>query len=332
MLERINGLVVNKSKDLIPVELLSPSELIDTWADAIEQDTERPLTTCMPSIDKDIRNKLRGTVAAYIGYGGTKKSLLALQACKENVQSHMNNCTGIYANMEMAIYQFMNRLIDMSFSVEDCNYNASWYYENHYEKSFKLKDKDQMLAVRNILKDFFNNHYGKNLYINSKTGNTIDDFHRMILKAKEKNGKIDMLVIDGLSMMAGIGNETESYSTNSKELKDLAKLHNIYIPLICHLSKGAEKHTREVQRFIRGSEKILDNVDFVIQMSLIVDEINSIGNTNEYLTDKGYVRFYNKRGTGNTIDLIYNFNKTNLTINETPEDPRCYNSKDKSKF
>jgi hypothetical protein len=308
------------------LELRTPSELVEEWAKGIEGDLERPLSTCIKKFDKDLRNKLRGTVGAYIGYGGTKKSLLALQSCKKNVEQHFNNCTGVYANMEMAIFQFMSRLMDMSFSIGSENTfdkeNASWFYERLYSKSFSNKQKEELIEIKKVLTKAFEDNYGKNLYINSQSRMNIDNFHSLVKKAKEKNGKVDMLVIDGLSMMAGHGTETETYTTNSKELKDLAKLHNVYIPLICHLSKGAEKHTREVQRFIRGSEKILDNVDFIIQMSLIKDS-----ESDGYLTDKGYIRFYNKRGSGNTLNTIYNFDKTTLTIIETDEDPKYYEEK-----
>lgn len=305
------------------LELKTPDELIDDWCASIEGDVERPLTTCMSKIDKDLRNKLRGTVGAYIGYGGTKKSLLALQACKQNVLAYENNCTGIYSNMEMAIFQFVSRIMDMSFTVEDYAYNVSWYFEKNYQDAFKAKNEAQKKQIREVLRNYFKKYYGSNLYINSQSGMTIDDFHTLVKKAKEKNGKVDILVIDGLSMMSGMGSETESYTSNSKELKDLAKLHNIYIPLICHLSKGAEKHTRDVQRFIRGSEKIIDNVDFVIQMSLLVDEFRS-GESTEYLTDKGYIKFFNKRGSGNTVNVIYDFDKSTLTMKETNEDPILY--------
>lgn len=314
------------------LELRTPEELVEEWANAIEGDLERPLTTCIEKIDKDLRNKLRGTVGAYIGYGGTKKSLLALQSCKVNVHTYEGGCTGIYSNMEMAVFQFMTRVIDMSISIDDYNTNSSRYFEYNYEKAFKSGNKALMKQVRAALMDALRKYYGKNLYINSQSGMRIEDFHKLVKKAKEKNQNVDMLVIDGLSMMAGSGSETESYTTNSKELKDLAKDHNIYIPLICHLSKGAEKHTREIQRFIRGSEKILDNVDFVIQMSLLLDQNNMNQEVPEYLTDKGYIRFYNKRGSGNTENIIYEFDKTKLEIIETTLDPRDYELEKKSKF
>ncbi len=313
------------------LELKTPDELIDEWCDSIEGDAERPLTTCIPKIDTDLRNKLRGTVGAYIGYGGTKKSLLALQACKQNVLQYENNCTGIYLNMEMAIFQFVSRIMDMTFSIDDYKYNTSLYFEKNYHDAFKSRNEAQKKQIREILREYFKKYYGKNLYINSQPGLTVDDLHTLIKNAKSKNKNVDMMVIDGLSMMSGAGTETESYTATSKELKDLAKLHNIYIPLICHLSKGAEKHTRDVQKFVRGSEKIIDNVDFVIQMSLLIDEFRS-GESIEYLTDKGYIKFFNKRGSGNTVNVIYDFDKTTLTIKETNEDPMLYEvDKKKSK-
>jgi replicative DNA helicase len=305
------------------LKLYTPAEMVKVYTESLKGDIDRPLTTCIPSFDLDLRRKLRGTVGAYIGYGGTKKSLLALQACKDNVQQHFNNCTGIYSNMEMAPAQFMSRLIDMSFTVDDWSDNASWYFETQFTNAYKKKDEALMRQVEEVLSKYFTTHYGNNLYVNSDSSLRVEDFHEMVKEAKEENGKVDMLVIDGLSMMAGIGTETESYTTNSKELKDLAKEHSIFIPLICHLSKGAEKDTRDIQRHIRGSEKILDNVDFIIQMSLIKDE----NRNGQYLTDKGYIRFFNKRGSGNTINVIYNFDKATLTITESKEAPEVYDNK-----
>lgn len=320
---------IPKAKQVRELELRTPAELVEEWVKGIEGDLERPLTTCIPKFDKVLRNKLRGTVGAYIGKGGTKKSLLALQACKTNVQSHFNNCTGVYSNMEMADYQFLSRLMDMSFTVDDYVYNSSHYFEGEYSKSYKGKDEAGKKQVKETLAKYFFEHYGNNLYVNSQSGMRIEDFDRLVKNAKEKNGKCDMLVVDGLSMMDGEGGETERYTTNSKELKDLAKSHNIFIPLICHVTKAATKHTRDLQEFIRGSEKILDNVDFNIMMSLLIDEVRS-GESTEYLEDKGFARLYDKRGSGKTVDVIYKFDSATLTIEETEEDPKNYNKKKES--
>lgn len=312
------------------LECKTPSELVEDWSHAIEGDIEHPLTTCIPMFDKDLRSKLRGTVGAYIGYGGTKKSLLALQALRTNVIQSGSNSIGLYSNMEMAVYQMMSRVIDMSYTDDEFAYNRSYIIEGDYQKAYKEGNKQKIAEIKKKLSDFLNSMYGKNLMINSKSSMRVEDYHALINKAKSKvpGGKIDMLVIDGLSMMGGLGTETESYTTNSKELKDLAKDHNIFIPLICHLSKGAEKHTRDTMRFIRGSEKILDNVDFVIMLSLLQDEMND-----EYYRDKGYARLFNKRGSGNTINCIYEFDSRTLSIKETNLDPKQFEvSKKKTSY
>jgi hypothetical protein len=320
---------IPKRKQERELELRTPAELVEEWAKGIEGDLERPLSTCIPKFDKVLRNKLRGTVGAYIGKGGTKKSLLALQACKTNVQSHFNNCTGVYSNMEMATFQFLSRLIDMSFTVDDYVYNSSWYFEQEYSKSFKAKDEAGKKKIREVLAKYFTEHYGDNLFINSQAGMRVEDFDKLVNKAKAKNGKCDMLIVDGLSMMESHGTENETYTANSKELKDLAKLHNIYIPLICHVTKAATKHTRDLQEFIRGSEKILDNVDFSIMTSLCIDVPRSQNSeSKEYLEDKGYLRLYDKRGSGKTVDVIYKFDSATLTIEETEEATTNYNNKE----
>jgi len=306
------------------LELSTPAEMVDNWTKAIEGDLDRPLTTGISKFDADLKNKLRGTVGAYLGYGGTKKSLLALQGCRQNVLSHKNNCTGVYSNMEMAQFQLLSRILDMSFEEDGVFKSYSYVQESRYEVAYKNRDKVKMSQIADELRGKLRELYGRNLYVNSQSNMTIEDYDRLLKEAKKRNGVVDQLVIDGLSMMSGIGTETERYNTNSKELKDLAKDHNVYIPLICHLSKGAEKHTRDTQRFIRGSEKILDNVDFVIMMSLNIDEGRSSQGNIKYYGDSGYISFFNKRGSGNTIDVIYRFNKKRLLIEETDEDPAMY--------
>jgi replicative DNA helicase len=305
------------------IELKTPEELVDDWLKSAEGDVERPLTTCMPSIDKTLRNKLRGTVGAYIGKGGSKKSLLALQGCRHNVLTYQNNCTGIYSNMEMGVFQFMSRLMNMSFQV-DGSWGSSEHYDYEFTNAFKSKNNERIEQIRKELKTKFRDLYGNNLYVNSRGSMSIDDYYKLVRKSKSINGRVDQLAIDGLSMMANVGNETESYTTHSKELKDLAKQENIYIILICHVTKGCDKHTRDLQPFIRGSEKILDNVDFVVMMSQIIDQFLSSDDNIKYMKNKGWIQMYDKRGTGDIIDLVYNFDSKSLLLTESEEDPKLY--------
>lgn len=315
--------------DFVP-ELKTAEDLVDDWMKSAEGDIENPLTTCMPTIDKILRRKLRGTVGAYLGKGGSKKSLLALQSCRQNVIKYQNNCTGIYSNMEMGIFQFVSRLMNMSVeSPWDCG--SSEFYDYQFTQAFKERDKKRIEEIRSELKSKFKYLYGNNLLVNSRGSMTIEDYRKLIKRSKEINGRVDQLAIDGLSMMGSLGTETETYTTHSKELKDLAKQENIYIILICHVTKGCDKHTRDLQPFIRGSEKILDNVDFVMSMSQIINESLSTEETIKYYRDKGWIQFYDKRGTGEIVDLIYDFDSKNLLLSESDQDPRLFEVKKKDK-
>ncbi len=294
-----------------------PDQLVDDWKDYIS-DENKGLTTGISSFDQDLRGRLRGKVGAYIGYGGTKKSLLALQSIILSVKQH--GAKGIYSTMEMPSVQLLERIIDMAFDADE---QASYSFE-------KMSKTDK--AIIEHLKVELKKYFKENLAITQNSRMTPETYRRLIEDYTEKHGKPDILIVDGLSMMGGVGSETESYTVNSGELKDLAKEFNIYIVLMCHLSKGAEKHTREVQRFVRGSEKILDNVDFIIQLSLIKDEMRSIDNAIVYRNDLGWVRFYNKRGSGKVIDKVYEFSQKNLRITETQMSPADFEAKEKQVF
>jgi hypothetical protein len=126
--------------------------------------------------------------------------------------------------------------------------------------------------------------------------------------------------VDGLSMMGGKGTETELYSQNSADLKQLANEENILVILICHVSKGAEKWTRDLSRNIRGSEKILDNCDFYATLS----QIQEANNPELYRQDIGFINFVDKRGTGKTIDVVYSFDPKRLKMAESMLDPSLF--------
>jgi hypothetical protein len=76
--ERVNQAKDNFKKIKTSQELLRPDELVDDYVDGIVKAKEHPLSFGLPTIDAELRGDLRGKVAAIIGYGGTKKSLLCL--------------------------------------------------------------------------------------------------------------------------------------------------------------------------------------------------------------------------------------------------------------
>jgi KaiC/GvpD/RAD55 family RecA-like ATPase len=264
------------------------------------------MSLCFNDLNNVVKGRLKGKLGVVIGYGGSKKSLYALNVCLRN----MSEAISIYSTMEMSIPQLMDRIIDHEVRFDAGN--ASQYLASVY--------KNDVNEGRKFLVDQLSKEIGNNIQLTPNGRMTYDHYKKAIHKVRETTGNPSILVVDGLSMMGGKGTETEVYSRNSADLKELANEENIFILLICHVSKGAEKHTRDLSRYIRGSEKILDNCDFYMTMSQIQDLMNP----ETYVTDKGFVNFHDKRGSGKTVDLVYNFEPTRLRLTSSPEDPKIY--------
>ena len=301
----------NKIKEDESLRLFTPSELFPKWAKHVSDETGM-IKINIPRIDEDKRYRYKGTVMAMIGYGGTKKSLLALNSSIEAIFNC--NCTVVYSSMEMSDIMKLNRILDTSIELDNGKMNPSYYIENEIKKDPKKFTK----IVQQSLDDL----YKGRMLLNFKPRATVKDYEKMIQAAIAKTGRCDILVVDGLSMMGGNNsNETAQYSVNSGELKELANKYNVWIPLICHCSKGGTKHMRDVSRFVRGSEKILDNVDDILCSSLILDPELTSDAYDVYLKNKGYWWYYNKRGSGNEIAQIYDFNGYNLHMTPCDDDP-----------
>ena len=87
--------------------------------------------------------------------------------------------------------------------------------------------------------------------------------------------------------------------------------------LICHVSKGGKKTDKDLSSLVRSSEKIIDNCDFYITSSLF----ESDNPDEEFNQINGNLRLVNKRGTGNTIDVFYDFDRLRLLMNDTDFEP-----------
>lgn len=254
--------------------------------------------------DDEFKGKLRSKMVPILGYGGTKKSLLALNIAFENISRNLGNC--IYSTMEMGATEIINRLIDIVTTPND-GFNAHYELEYHNNKTKRINaGKFFDTSIAPIFKDKF--------FLTENTSMDVEKYDRLIDQKKQEGKKIDILVVDGLSGMGGSGSETELYSRHSKELKDLSNKWKMMTILICHVSKGGKKTDRDLSRLIRSSEKIIDNSDFYITASLFD---NGDG---EYNKNHGALRLINKRGSGNTLDVVYEFNKLRLTMDQTEFD------------
>ncbi len=79
------------------------AEWIPEWESDI-MDSRGTMSLLMDSFNKEMDYKLKGKLCSVIGYGGSKKSLYALNCCLENITK--NNTVAIYSTMEMSAKTF----------------------------------------------------------------------------------------------------------------------------------------------------------------------------------------------------------------------------------
>lgn len=287
------------------------SEWADEWHKSILPENNK-LSLKFESWDKEFKGKLRSKLVPIIGYGGTKKSLLALNIAYENITRGLGSC--IYSTMEMGATQIINRLIDMHVEPME-GYNPHYELEYHHNITKKI-DAAEFYA-KHFAPDF-----KSNFFITENTSLETSGYDKLMTGFKDKGKKIDILIVDGLAGMGGKGSETELYSRHSKELKELANKWEMMVFLICHVSKGGKKTDKDLSSLVRSSEKIIDNCDFYITSALF----ESDNADEEFNQINGNLRLVNKRGTGNTLDVIYDFNRLRLTMNDTDFEPSQFNN------
>lgn len=267
--------------------LITFNEGIDLWVKSIRPEDNK-LSLGFPSFNKEMRGRLRGKMCVVLGYGGSKKSLYSQWVSWVNI---MEGQRGIYSSMEMGLAELMARYIDMA--VEQQGYSPTYQLEYNERMTHGVAGQ--------VLRERVSQSFADRMFMTDSASMTTERYQEMIDEVALYHGRTDILVVDGLSMMGGEGTETEVYSRNSKELKELAKQNNMFVMLIAHLSKGANKDARDVARLVRSSEKIIDNCDFYITMSMQP----SPQGEGMYYQDRGNARLSNKRGTGNVIDIEY---------------------------
>ena len=123
------------------------------------------------------------------------------------------------------------------------------------------------------------------------------------------------------------GSEVMTAFENTKKLKELAKIKNVAVVMINHVTAACMLHIRDTSLFARGGQKIMDNCDAWFSISKCIDPDNSRldGDNSDYiyLNDVIFMRFHNKRESGNTIDTIIRMDD-NLSINLLNVNPKGY--------
>jgi replicative DNA helicase len=296
------------------LNLKAPFELVEDWVQNELDVKKNPMTTGFEDFDKVLRSNLKGKLGVFAGYGGSKKSLFALNLSCHNAFEQQGKA--IYSTMEMSATNLLDRMIDFQYgrvSEGIVSRRAVDYWRSRLTEENKDSIKKELQAG---LKEY----YGDRLLISQHSRMQPDDYRRLLDKALEENNDINTLISDGLSMMGGSGSEVELYSENTRALKEIANEYNIFVGVIAHLSKGGDVDTRNVAPLVRGSQKILDNCDFYFMFSLIKDAMND----GEVEKDKGYIRLVDKRGSGEVVNQIYSFDEDRLLLYPSAIDPTNY--------
>ena len=271
-------------KDQEELRVYTFRDCIPLWIDSIKPEKNK-ITMGFETFDREMQGKLRGDLGVVIGYGGSKKSLYSQYLSYLNVSNEQRI---IYSSMEMGLPAVMSRFIDMSVSMQGGG-NAHNVLKNNQENND---------YVNNILSSYCAETYKDYLLTSDQSSMTYERYKNLIDGVKKNIGLVDILIVDGLSMMGGGGTETENYSNNSKMLKELAKQENIFILLIAHVSKGGNRDDKDLSRHVRSSEKIIDNCDWYITAS----QVKSNDPDKDFEPTIGNFRLVNKRGSGNIID------------------------------
>lgn len=276
----------------------------DEWVDYYTKE-QSGLTCLFREIDEDNEFNYEGKLACLIGKGGSRKSYGALNIIANNIQSY--NARVAYSSMEMGKVELVNRILDIVCEPQE-----------KLSPSVTLKQlvRQDKEGIRLAMKDTMA-HIDSHLVLSNQSFMTAEDYEKWVQRTIEIHGDIKILVVDGLSAMGGKGTETEVYSRNTLALKEIAKKYNLFVILICHVTKEAKAYERDPKDKVRGSEKILDNADFFISFSQLIDEFTSTPDNLKYSRSCGFAKYYNKRGTGLTLDKVFFMDSLTKKIEET---------------
>ena len=280
----------------------------------------KKLQCLFDEIDETQNSRYKGKLALFIGSAGTMKSYGAQNVVAQNLVSE--TASVFLSSMEMGLEASTMRLVDVlnqSDLLKDQPQSPSSLLEEFATQSL---NKAISWAEDNYLK------YANHLTIDTKGFRTVEDYDRLLAETEKRTGeKQDILIVDGLSLMGGRGDEMEKYSTNSAALKQLAKEHDVFVILICHTNKGANPYTRNSINLIRSSGKLIDNMDFCLCFSKLISRESTKSNIIA-APGKGHVYYYNKRGRGEERNFIFDIHRTTSQITLSDDGPQMFLTED----
>lgn len=255
------------------------------------------VSTQVAEMDEALNGGLMpGTLNGIIGKGGTMKSVLA-QCIGSECAKNPDSIT-VYLNGEMSQLQLLDRMINRELGVD---------------LLFGLKNKtitkSDIPKFAQQLKDIFND----NFHIINCSGWSGEFIVKAVkaLEAKLRK-KVRLIVGDGLTQMEDTKrDEIKSAIHNSGVLKEVAKQTDAAVLVLVHVSGGIAKYIRNTADYVRGGDKVINNMDCLFCTSLLIDESASNIDTGDihYISNKFYLRLIDKRGSGKIVSKIIQVNR-----------------------
>lgn len=253
-----------------------------------------------------------GNMYPLIGRGGTMKSIV-LQNIFFN--EAINDRDSLYFNQEMSINEYFKRQCLIALEIDFIRQVKDGHIDKTQVADI-IKQMEEMTKHR--------------CHISNATDLSPDDIKAAIKQTEDRVGrKVFAVGVDSLSGMKMVGrDEVATVVHNTKYLKEVAKETQTVIMPVAHTRNDCPRTARDTSIYTRAGSKTIDNCDGYFCLSVIVDRENSYFDTSppdiRYMPGYVYIRFVNKRESGNTIDKVCQVNDS-LRLFTIEEDPQSFN-------
>lgn len=298
---------------LKPVQSIKANDFTDMVVSIYKAIKESQyVKTFMHDISEDLRGGWRfGDFYSFIGKGGTMKSYLLQE---EIIRTAIDfEKPAMYFNLEMSKITWFERIWLAIFKQDLVKMINTGHINEGNINNLAIEIKDKM--KRNL-------HYYGETDIDSEVIQSIIENTE-----KEIKEKIHIVGIDSVSGLKMYGDsEAITAVKHSKYLKEAAKKTNTPIISINHATNICPPTLRDCSPNVRGGSKYIDNCDAYLSLSSVVDKdlSNFEKNPPDLIFKQGvkYMRFVNKRGSGNTINKIIQFDGSGriITLEDNPAD------------
>lgn len=272
------------------------------------------VSTLVDEFDEDLGGGfVCGNMYPFIGRGGTMKSIVLQNIFYDCAVKELDS---LYFNQEMSVNEYFKRQCLISLEVD-------------FISQVKNGGIDKK-RVSEIVREIEESTKGR-CHISNKTDLTPKEISDIIKRKEDEiKRKIYVAGVDSLSGMKMLGSdEVATVVHNTKYLKEEAKALDTAMLVVAHTRNDCPITARDTSSYTRAGSKTIDNCDAYFCLSKVIDMENSYFESRppdiRYTPGVVYVRFVNKRESGNTIDKVLQVDES-LRLYALPDEPNSFNN------